>query len=273
MKLHTDEFYYSAIKNAFPNSWNIRVPAVAGLVSPVFICDTPTGPKVCRFSEYDIVFRNRYVSNLLTLNDIPVPRTDIRAYMDSWFEVYDYCPSQTLYERVNAGMTDTEIFNTYKRVIDIQRQISDISPIDFRPGRCKHMSEVFFVTQCMRLPTILSQLYTSVHKLFSTRGKMYVLHNDLNSRNVLVDDNGHVSRLIDLDAVALCNESFSVLMSLRMYPLDNCAQYLDYYEDTMGRKLNRSAILDGLKIMSAIRARQIALNRLLWRGYNPPPEH
>ena len=44
-------------------------------------------------------------------------------------------------------MSDAEIFDIYKQSIDIQRQISDISPADFKPERDKYMHETFTTPQ------------------------------------------------------------------------------------------------------------------------------
>ena len=46
---------------------------------------------------------------------------------------------------------------------------------------------------------------------------------------------------------------------------------MDYYEDTMQRRINRRAIMGGLRFLNAIREPPVALNRLLWHGYNTPP--
>ena len=126
-------------------------------------------------------------------------------------------------------------------------------------------------TKKMRVHPMLARTYRAVHRLFSDGGDIRVLHNDLYDKNILVNAQAKVERIIDLDAVALCNESFSVMMTLRTYPLTNNLEYMEYYEDTMGRKINRSAITKGLQILDAIRKPQVALNRLLWRGYNTAP--
>lgn len=271
MPPHSKEFYHAAIKNAFSDAWDVRKPIVPGGVSPVFLCDTPSGTKVCRFSEYEIVFRNRHVSDILNLYNIPAPHARVHTYLDTWFELYNYCPAPTLFEHIKAGMTDAEIFDIYKQATNIQRQISDISPAHFKSSKYKYMHEIFVATQKMRVHPLLAQAYGAIHKLFSYTDEMRLLHNDLNSKNILVDNNKKIACLIDLDAVALCNESFSVMMTLRTYPLGNNLEYMEYYEDTMGRKINRSAIINGLKILNAIRKPQVALNRLLWHGYNTTP--
>lgn len=271
MKPHSDAFYTAAIKNAFPDAWDVRTPAVPGGVSPVFLCDTQSGIKVCRFSDYNMILRNHYVGNLLNLYNIPVPNTRVHAYLDTRFESYDYCPASTLYEQIQGGMPANKIFDVYKQATDIQRKIADIAPAHFHPPYHGHMYDVFAITQKMRVSPMLAYMYGCTHRLFSGRGEIRVLHNDIYDKNMLVDDAGKLVRMIDLDSIALCNESFSVMMTLRVYPLENHCEYIEYYEDTMQRKINRKAIMTGLKLLNAIRKPQVALNRLLWCGHNAPP--
>lgn len=270
MSSYSDDFYRAAITTAYPGAVNVRKPVVSGGVSPVFLCDTKTNTVVCRFSKPEIIFHNNDVSNLLKTYSVPVPTTSVHSFLDVWFESYSYCPSATLHERIAAGMPNKDIFDVYKQAIDVQHKISGIPVSLFSPQYGRHMSEVFTATQAMRVCDPLAKLYGATHRLFSDRGEMRLLHNDIYSKNMLVCDDGKLDCLIDLDAVALCNESFSVLLALRMYPLNNYREYMDCYEDTMRRKLNRVAIENGLKILKAIRGPQLMLNKMFWRGYNKP---
>lgn len=45
---------------------------------------------------------------------------------------------------------------------------------------------------------------------------------------------------------------------------------MDYYEGTMQCRINRRAIMGGLRFLNAIREPQVALNRLLWHEYSAP---
>ena len=270
MSSYSDDFYRAAITTAYPDAVNVRKPVVSGGVSPVFLCDTKTNTVVCRFSKPEIIFHNNDVSNLLKTYSVPVPTTSVHSFLDVWFESYSYCPSATLHERIAAGMPNKDIFDVYKQAIEVQHKISGISTSLFCPPYGKYMSDMFIATQKMRVSAPLARLYGSIHRLFSDCGEMRLLHNDLYSKNMLVNDAGKLDCLIDLDAVALCNESFSVLLALRMYPLDNYNEYMDYYEHTTCRKLNRAAIEKGLKILNAIRGPQLMLNKMFWRGYNKP---
>ncbi len=270
MKLHSDEFYHAAIKNTFPDSWGVRKPDIPGTVSPVFLCDTLSGTHVCRFSEPELVFHNKVVSDLLTIYEIPVPQTQIHAYLDSWFETYEWCPAPTLYEWIQAGMSDRAIFKTYQHAINTQNKISQIPIDEFKPRTHRYASEVFVTTQKMRVQPALANVYGFVHKAFADRGQMRLLHNDLYEKNILVNCDKKLAGLIDLDSVSLCNESFSVLLTLQEYPLDNYSEFMDYYEDTTGRAIKRRAIMHGLKLLQKIRKAQLKLNQKMWRGYNPP---
>lgn len=269
--INNNTFYSDAIRKTFPYAWNVRAPIIPGGVCPVFLCDTPEGTIVCRFSSYNIAYRNKTLGDLLYTYNIPAPRTCVHLYGGRWFESYEYCPEQTLCEHMYHGISDKQMFDVYKQIIKIQKQISDIPVSLFKPIACKDMHQVFVENQRMRVQPTLARVYGAVHKLFSNHGEQRLFHNDLDPRNVLVDDYGNLTKLIDLDAIAVCNESFSVMMMLRVCPLKNRSELMDIYEDTMQRKINRPAITGGLKILNAIRAPQVALNRLLWHGYNTPP--
>lgn len=268
--IRNNSFYTDAILTTFPYAWNIRTPIIPGGVCPVFLCDTPNGTIVCRFSNYNIACRNKTLGDLLHIFNIPTPRTSVHLFGGRWFESYAYCPEPTLCERMYRGMGDKKIFDLYKQIITTQKQISDIPVSLFKPIACREMHQVFAENQRMRVHPMLASAYGAVHKMFSNHETQRLFHNDLGANNILVDDSGNLEKLIDLDAIAVCNESFSVMMMLRVYPLKNHLEVMDFYEDTMRRNINRNAIITGLKILNAIRKPQVALNRLLWHGYNAP---
>ncbi|MBQ5699710.1 MAG: hypothetical protein IIV74_00235 [Alphaproteobacteria bacterium] len=268
MKIYSDEFYYSVIRTVFPGTKSVQKPNVLGMVSPVFICVTDDGTIVCRFSEPDLLFYNNKIGNTLNANNVPVPKTSVHFCRGCWFESYEYCPDLTLYEHMQCGMSNEAVFDVYKQSINIQRAISEILSKDFSVEYKRRMSGVFAINQKMRLHPLLAKTYAAIYTRFANCGTMQSLHNDIHSRNMLVSNEGNLSCLIDLDAIALCNESFSVLQTLRLYPLSNHMEFIECYEDTMKRTVNRSAIMFGLKALDSIRVPQVRLNQMLWRGYN-----
>ena len=273
MQHHTPDFYHAAIKVTFPNSWNIRKPEVCGAHSPVFLVDTPDGTQVCKFNDPNIVMHNRTVSNLMQMYDIPTPQTKVHAYMDSWFETYPYCPDKTLHEYiVNAQITSDHIFDAYKQAIDIQRKISQIPPIEFRPQSGRYFADIFKTCMRWNMKRIMADAYALAAKHMSQYGEAKLLHNDIHAKNILIDDKFNVTRIIDLDAIAVCNDDFSVLQTFRSYPLNNYGEYMDYYEDTMGRKLNRTVIMSTLKFLRMVRSQRRKLDAMFWHGEYPGPQ-
>lgn len=270
MQRHTEDFYHSAIKVTFPNSWDIRKPVICGAHSPVFLVDTPDGTQVCKFNDPELIFHNRTAGNLMTQHNIPIPQTAVHAYMDAWFETYPYCPDKTLQEYIDkAKITREQIFEVYKQAIDIQNQISQIPAIEFRPQTGKYFSDVFKTAMRWNMRRVMADTYAMVAKHMSEYGESRLLHNDIHAKNILVDDKFNVSRLIDLDAIAVCNDDFSVLQTFLSYPLDNYDEYMDYYEKTMGRKLNRGVIMGTLRFLRLIRAQRRKLDALFWKGEYP----
>jgi aminoglycoside phosphotransferase (APT) family kinase protein len=273
MAHHSEEFYHSAIKSAFPNSWEIRKPVICGQHSPVFLIDTPDGTKVCKFNAPEIVYHNRSAAQLLAMNDIPVPQTKVHAYMDAWFESYPYCMDKTLQEYINdANITNQQIFEAYKQAIDVQKKISEIDPIEFRPRSGKYFSDVFKTCMRWNMKNMMADFYAAVARHMSQYGEPRLLHNDIHAKNILINPEYKLTRIIDLDAIALCNDDFSVLQTFRSYPLDNYDEYMDYYESVMGRKLNRAIIMGTLKFSRLIRSQRRKIDALFWRGEFPKLE-
>lgn len=253
MPQHTDNFYHSAIKIAYPYSWDIRRPDVMGAVGNVFILETASGTKVCKFNHADIILRNKAVSEILSLNDIPMPQTKVHAYLDTWFESYDYCPGKTLQEYLQKRtITQSQIFDVYKQAINVQKKISQISPTDFKPQSHRHFSDVFETAIHTKIREPLAGVYSWIYKQMSQYGTLYVLHNDVHPGNLIINTNYTLVHLIDMDGVSLCNDDFSILQTLRTYPLDNVSEYIEYYEDIMERKVNTKTVIAFRNIMKSV---------------------
>ena len=214
MNPHSDEFYHAAIKIAYPYACDIRKPLINGAVSPLFIGDTPHGTIVCKFGDADIVMRNRVLSELLAINNMPTPQTTTHAYLGTWFESYEYCPDLTLAEYIQSGkITDTQIFDVYRQVADVQYKISQINPVEFQPKTHRYFSDVFKTTIQMNIKKPLADVYAWLYKQLSQYGTTRLLHNDVHPGNILIDTQYRLTRLIDLDGISLCNDDCSILQT------------------------------------------------------------
>ena len=267
MNKHSDDFYCAAIKNIYQNSWSIRKPLVQGGVCPLFLVDTPDGTKVCRFGEKEMVARNKLVSDLLTFHDIPVPYTRTHAFLDMYFESYDYCADKTLYEHILSGMPSKVVDNVYNQVFDIQRRISQIPSSDFMPDAGRTWTDVFSICKKMVIPASLVEVYSVMFRLFADSGKLQLLHNDVNPKNLLVDDKGNLTKLIDLDCITMCNESFSVFLMIKRAKPEKRIQILKNYEKIVGRSVNNKAILTAARAFDAMKYPIDVMHSAFWRGY------
>lgn len=262
---HTDEFYHAAIKIALPDTYDIRTPDVPGMTSPVFLATNPQTIQVCKFNDYNIVMHNRKVRDLLADNGLDIPRAKTHAYFDAWFESYQYHPDKTLYERIKDGLTQDKIINAYHQAIDKQSEISQIQKSDLHNMRPLYYSDVFKTIKRYKMHEPLVSIYGGIIKAASQPGTPQLLHCDLNPRNILTNENGDVTCLIDLDAVALANDEFALIQMLRTYPFDNMHEIIEYYEDTTGRKTNKKLIIRVARALNAMRTQQAHINKLFRR--------
>ncbi len=250
MSEHSLNFYHAAIKNACPQTIAMSLPEIQGVMAKVFLAEQPDASKiVCKFNPATIIKRNKHVSELMRECDIPMPVTTTHAYLDTYFESYRYIPDKTLYEYMRDGVSDEFITNAFKQAIDVQHQISQITPdeVATMPGRT--FADVTGIQMSEKVRPILAMSYKLIATIMAQGGKMRLLHSDLQPKNILVTPNGNLSHVIDIESVVLCNDSFAMLRMLYNYPLNNTDDIMDYYEQTTGRTLNRRLIHAGLKIL------------------------
>jgi len=94
------------------------------------------------------------------------------------------------------------------------------------------------------------------------------MHNDLTPANMLVSDNHHdIERLIDFDAISVCNENLAIFSMLRLYPLSNSKEIIEYYQDISGHKLNYREIMFMLKLFKGTLDFRKRLNDISFRQH------
>lgn len=263
---HSNDFFRAAIKSLHPGAWDIRVPPVPGNDAHVFFADTPNGTFVYKFNSREIIMRNRVVSNVLRLYDIPAPVSTAHAYMKTYFESYPYCPAKTLYEHMSNGISDEKIFNVYRAIVKIQYKLSQIDPREFTLTRDRYFSQIYRTNIRRHLWTPVADACAYLVFALSRYGRQRFFHNDLHPKNILVSDDGHLVQILDLDAVAMSNVHFSMIKMLQSYPLDNGDALIDEYEFLAQRRMSRAAITAGTQFMRFASIRRKKLDRPIQRG-------
>lgn len=253
MNKYNKQNYIDAIQSVYPESWFIRQPEITGSVGTVYLAETPEGTIVCKFNNKKQITRNQSISQLLRTHNLPLPQTQEHIFSDLFFESYKYDPGKTLYERMQNDMTPAQIFDAYKQSMVIQSKISCIDPRTADTNWKEYAYETFAHRKTIENIHVNFAIFDKIYKFLSTHSNLKLLHNDIQPKNIILDDDLKLSSIIDLDTVALCNENFSVLRALRNYPLNNYSEYMDCYEDTVKRKLNRNAIMQGLNMVQQLR--------------------
>ncbi len=264
MTRRSTDFYHAAIKSCHPYAFDIRQPIVAGVVGDVFLADVAPGKTyVYKFNDKPIVQRNYELCETLALIGAPVPRTTVHSYLQTSFEVYPYCTDKTLCEHMRTGMNDNHIFEIYCDVIRAQQKISQINKNEINLGQMASFYQVVNKNIRRASGSSLTHAYMAMLGVMSRVGPQFLLHNDIHMKNILITDEYKFSKMIDMDAISFCNEDFSVMQMLRAYPLDNVSELMDFYEDTMQRKLHRNLILNTVRVLSVIHSPKQQVERML----------
>ncbi len=246
-----------AIRAVCPSASNIRTPNVTGVISPVYIADTDEGTDVFKFNKADMATRNAMISIVLGRFDIPMPRIRVHRHMNMHIERYPFCADQTLFEYMQTNPSMDALTKIYKQLFELQYRISGIS----REWLCYKKSSfpsVFLETSSQRVAYPLALTYAGLVALMSKPGVQQIFHNDINTKNVLIDANGNVSRLLDMDGISLSSETFSTFMTLRHAPVAKYDELFDYYESMLGHSINRRVVLSYLTAANTTRlARKI----------------
>lgn len=245
----SNKFYHAAIKSVFPDVNKIETPVNSGAIATVFICHTNCGIRVCRFNEKQIILRNQKTSKILCDYGVPIKRTSVYEYNGQYFESYAFDPHQTLKE-VLPEMSSNEIFDAYKSALNILAHLVSFPIQKFSKIDNPYFTDVYAlaVPRCIN-NSVMQCVYRMFYKCFSGGKNMYVVHPDLTPANMLIaDDHRRIVRLIDLDTVSICNENVAVFGMLRLYPLSNIKELIEYYQDISGHKLNYPEIICMLKL-------------------------
>lgn len=249
MQILSNEFYSAAIKNAFPDAEEIKTPNIPGKVARVFVFQTKDGLRVCRFNEKPVIERNHKLTNLLYDYGAPIKPTKPHVYLGQYFESYEFDPHQTLTETM-PHMSNMEISDTYKSAMCIQAYMASFPIQKFNQISDANFMDVYNVTMPHYVSnSVMRYLYRTLYKHFSVGKNMCIMHSDLTPSNMLVsDDKRSIVRLIDFDALSICNENLAIFGMLRQCPLANTNDFIEYYQDVSGHQLNLHEIINMLNL-------------------------
>lgn len=268
MKKLSEEFCCKVIRDSFPGAKEIRIPSVPGHVAKVFIFDVDNTLCVCRFNEKSLVLRNQKLTKMLCDYGAPLKMTQAHEYKGQYFESYEFDPHQTLKEAL-PSMSNDEIIDTYKSALRIQANLVSFPIEKFSQIDNSRFMDVYKMTMPKCVDNgIMQRAYSIFYKRFSTGKNICVAHTDLTPANMLVSENHrNIVRLIDFDAISICSENMAIFSMLRLYPLSNSKEIIEYYQDISGHKLNYREIMFMLKLFKGTLDFRKRLNDISFRQH------
>ena len=197
--MDTDKKHLAHITKIYPNAINVLKLPIDGLVHDIYIVQNNNGKKfVCRFSTPDIAYHNEVISKLLSVHGINVPNVSLYKTGAEYCETYPFISGKTLHERLIDGIPEKQKDKIYQQLFDISNRISQIP----YTNHTKHKDG------------FSQQVKTNIAKRIN-HGSVLLCHNDLQAKNVILDENDNVFALVDLDSVYPEHNAFSLIQMMQ----------------------------------------------------------
>lgn len=190
--------HFLTIKQIYPDTISVTKPVTAGLAHDVYITETKNNKYICRFSTKTVAMHNLQISNLLTSNNIPVPKITVHEFKDYCCETYPFISGKTLHECILEGLSTDKLDNVYKQLFDMSYKISNIPCNNILPASTTLASNV--------LRKLIAFVNPSEQKL---------CHIDLHAKNILLNEQYDICAILDLDAFIQENIFVSYFIMMR----------------------------------------------------------
>lgn len=240
------ESYKTAIYNTFHDVVDITYPALRGSQNNLLFVKTAGGDFVAKFNTRDMVIKNHDVSSFARKNGILAPDISVRNYDDMWFECYPLVRGKTLFERIGDGMPTCAIKRAFDEML-VQFTYMDALPVkSIHSNKCINVRRMTYQhvknANNVFLAHVLSTFVYCMNYGAARDSGLY--HVDISPKNVVVDENGKLISLLDMDSMAICdcNYAFGALADKWASLGFNVNELYDKYEDMTCRKLNRGRI-------------------------------
>ena len=240
------EFYIDAIYNVFHRVIDIQYPTQRGSQNNVLFVKTADGDFVAKFNTRDMVIKNYDVSHLARQNGILAPDISIMGYKNTWFERYPLIQGKTLFERMKDGMPMPAIKRAFDEILTQFLHMDNLPIQNIRSNKCINVHDAVYANGRNTSGPVLARILMSCVYLMN-RGREHnvgLYHTELTPKNVIVDENGKLISLLDIDGMAICNRSFafSVFADKWAQAGFDLNELYDKYEHMTGRKINRARI-------------------------------
>jgi len=186
---------------------------------------------IYKISNAQTSFNNLMLAQTLLKHGIPVPDSKIMVSNGVSFERYKRIPGiSASLVMANNLLSHDEIKRILREALVLDKKISKIPLQDIKTQKqqllfCNKRRSVHMKTY----GKLITNLYYRINKKRTCSGNVALHQYDLNPSNILLDENNHVTALIDLDGMAICNEHAMLPQILHYWPNLSVPEIADIY--------------------------------------------
>lgn len=195
---------------------------------------------IYKISDHETSFRNLMLAQALLQNDVHVPDSKVFISGGEYLETYEMIPGTTLSGAIfHNSLTNDKIEQILRDTLIFDKKITEITPKITRFSQQLILHERRKNHNAQEFGKLLAKLHYTINKKQTTYGNVALHHADLNPSNILLDDNGTVTALLDLDSLALCDEYTMLSQILFYWPNTSIDMTIKTYESVFGKKINK----------------------------------
>lgn len=226
----------------------IRTPKIRGSLDSVFISKSQSSriEYVYKFNHPALALKNAVVARMLNDHGIPAPEINIHLNSGQCFEQYRIIPGKTLYECIGDGMDSSAIDSVYAEILAMFYKMSMINwrSIDsMKYSKTHHVAKINISD--VNNPFV-GNLFSRAVQLMNigTESNRGLYHCGITPKNIIIDPDGHVAGLVDMDEVAIADKNYAFgMMAAKYYQLrGQINNLIDQYELISGQTLNAPKI-------------------------------
>ncbi|MCL1902737.1 MAG: hypothetical protein FWG18_03895 [Alphaproteobacteria bacterium] len=265
MKKLDINLYKDAIASYGLPTDNIRTPKIPGNTNPVFIVNALSQSFIFKFGDRNMIMKNNTVSKIFETASIPAPKTFMHKYNEQYSEVYTYSPNKTLFERINENMPYDKVKDVFQDALKYMHKMSELDEYCLDSHEHKYYYKVAGSNVAQNSGRIHSGFIQTLVYLL-TIGKKRLYHCDATPKNILVTPDDKFHSFIDLDSVALSNDTFALSAMFTKYAQQgyDISELMDYFENLAKRKIRRRRIHFQANLITS--ARNLHRKYLNWRA-------
>lgn len=255
-----DEDFETIIKKALPDKIINKIRSVTtGWTNIVFEVCTNEGDFFFRFPRDDFWIRTivkdyEFAKYIYGKTDFDTVKLELLYDEGRPFSVHKKIEGTVLAEKMN-NMTEEEV-----KVVanDIAKFMFQLHSIKFNKEEIFKINNiglklVDFLDELLNVHVAKEDMEFWNYNEFINKDHDYLVHGDLNSSNILLDENNHIAGVIDFGFAGFGNEYFDISRILsRNYPENFKEEIIESYENISKTKLNYPVLDEEISIWTNI---------------------